>query len=926
MAIIAIPMALAGFALTFSESSKPTSSELVKYQLGDAQVRFQVVAEPDPTGFQTPTSTYLSYGPAGQLQRNRPWVEIEDVWKERPLLEISEGAVDFRTATGVGSISIVVGESWNSAFLGKGPTELVEGRIPVDASQVMVSPDTLNRFGVEVGETISTVAGERFQVVGVLKEPSRRATANVVYLPTSALPEYQPAPSSSYFYQIAGQGPTWEETKRLNKLGVVVVDRDLILDPPQASVEYGQDLAVSISRVFALLLFAPIVLLPVVVLAGSAFAFGARRQTRTLAILSSLGAERNVLRGVTLASGVWLGLMGGSLGLMLGVAVAYFFGYPIAEGFHGGVTWFNYPGFHLPVPELAVALIASLALGAVTSLIPAIRASKVNVLATLRGSRNEGAVRLRTAVGALALLAIGVGSIIGSWLMLSYASGPKLAYELRATMQLAGVLVGLGGAIVSIIAFMVATSWILLFIRKVLSQLGSTANFAGKDLLFNRKRYAPVISSVLTVTFVATFVASFFYGPIKYQADNFAGRYLPGQAGVSFWVTPEGLDQSQPSVEPVTAEAFWAGTPTREKVESQAKLLLSSGAFETATVIDSTVDVLNSPGTVDFDGTVAPAFDLPMPIPMFNEDRVCYYTGLSSKSQEWLQKHATSMTESEKNQPSGCVGLEIPSRQIVVGDAKELRAIIRGSDAQAERLLSEGGVVLFNKAYDFDGSAKISWLKPSDYNWNVRNIDTAAKTVELKSHIIEKTSSKWFSFSAMISRETAKKLGINAYPLNLLVSYEGSIPASVMDELNDRGVYLEFENGSGMLDPNIFAWFAMAFAGLFSLASTGIALGLSQIEARTDKRTLSAIGAPRSFRARLVATQAFALTFAGSVFGALTGVMLGTAFLTSIDRAMAQLPWLQLAALVVGVPLLAALGFWLFTPRSVRYEVRQALD
>jgi hypothetical protein len=62
------------------------------------------------------------------------------------------------------------------------------------------------------------------------------------------------------------------------------------------------------------------------------------------------------------------------------------------------------------------------------------------------------------------------------------------------------------------------------------------------------------------------------------------------------------------------------------------------------------------------------------------------------------------------------------------------------------------------------------------------------------------------------------------------------------------------------------------------------------------------------------------------MLGALTGLMLGAAMLNGIDSSVANYPWVQLGALVFGVPAIAALAFWLFTPRSLKYEVRQALD
>jgi hypothetical protein len=54
--------------------------------------------------------------------------------------------------------------------------------------------------------------------------------------------------------------------------------------------------------------------------------------------------------------------------------------------------------------------------------------------------------------------------------------------------------------------------------------------------------------------------------------------------------------------------------------------------------------------------------------------------------------------------------------------------------------------------------------------------------------------------------------------------------------------------------------------------------------------------------------------------------MLGAAMLNGMDSSMAQFPWVQLATLVFGVPAAATLAFWIFTPRSMKYEVRQALD
>jgi putative ABC transport system permease protein len=920
IAIIALPMVVAGFVLSYSESTKATGEQLAHFELGNALARYQVVGPPNEAAYQLPTDSYLSYTMEEVIQ-DGSLVDLEKILPDAKLVKVTETSAEFETATGIGTIPVVVGEVWNGSMLGQGPVKLVSGHLPVGISEAVVSPDALSRFGIKIGDTIKVTSGLTLKVTGTIQQSSRRSLEDVVYVREGALPDLILDPRNTFYYQVAGSSPSWAEVQRLNKQGVVVLSKGVLLNPPPRGETNADNAGMTLGRVIAALFLAPLVLLPVVVLAGSAFAFGARRQTRTLAVLSSLGAERKTLRAVTLASGIWLGLFGGLVGLGLGVAGNFLFGPAVANFAGGNDTWYSYPGFRVPLGMLAIALVASVLLGAVTSLIPAIRASRVNVLATLRGARTEGAVRVRSGVGAIVLLSLGVSSIVASLLILISSGNRNVDFGTKQFLQLVGVLLGIGGAIVTIISFMVATGWVLVFIRKLLSKLGSTANFAGKDLLYNRKRYSPVIASVLTVTFVASFVASLFYGPTKFGYDNYAYRYLPGQAGLSFGVSP-----TQDSTESVSTEEFWASVPKLEKVDSDRKMILATGAFESATIIDSTVSVVDSGGTMNPDGTIADQFDTPSPVVIYNPDAVCYYTGLSPKSNEWTLAHATTMTQKDMKQPAGCAGIDDPQRTFVVGGVKELRAIIQGTDASAESVLSSGGVVLFNRGYDYSGRAKISWLKPSDYNWNAHNLENATKTVTLPSKLIGKITSNSFAFGAMISRETAAKYGIKAFPMTVLVGYEGNPPAAATDTLNGRNIYLEYANGTGVLNPDGFAWLIVLLAGLFSLASTGIALGLSQIEARTDKRTLSAIGAPRSFRAKLVSIQALSLTAVGSLLGALTGLMLGAAMLNGMDPEMANFPVWQLVALIVGVPALASTAFWLFTPRTLKYEVRQALD
>ena len=75
--------------------------------------------------------------------------------------------------------------------------------------------------------------------------------------------------------------------------------------------------------VAVLALVVAMALLEVVLLAGPAFAVGARRQQRALALMAASGAEPPHLRRVVMASGVVLGTAAVVLGSAAGVGVAW---------------------------------------------------------------------------------------------------------------------------------------------------------------------------------------------------------------------------------------------------------------------------------------------------------------------------------------------------------------------------------------------------------------------------------------------------------------------------------------------------------------------------------------------------------------------------------------------------------------------------
>jgi len=932
IAIIALPVFVAGTYLTLGESTKATSQELIKYQLGAAVAEYEVQVKPGKNWTQSPEELRLVSISDSWQESTEPKVDIQDALPNVKLLPINHTQVVFKTAAGVGSIEVFEGQSWNAAFLNRGPIELVEGTTPKSDSEAMLSPTALKRFGVKLGDKIETTEGTAFKVVGTLKNPSTSSTADIVYVQN--LGEIPQMGSGFVYFKLDGNAPNWEQVQKLNKLGVAVLSKSVLENPPpsdQIPVHSPNSLAFSYSLMLMLVIF-PIILLPIVVLAGSAFAFGARRQSKTLAVMASLGASRKTLRKVTVASGVWLGLLGGLSGAALAAVFVWAFGPALlTQSFELQPSWQQYPGFHVPWALLIGIIIGSVILGALSSYLPARKASRVNILATLRGQRTESQVRARSGIGALLLLAGGVALIIACASLLFWANAQtstNLGYvETLETYKKIGVYGQIIGGFMAVLGFIVGRGWIISGLRQVLSQMGKKSNFAGRDLLFNRSRYAPVLSSVLVVYFLSAFVLGVSYGPMIGQQLELQRMqpYLPGQYEYNLLGRVYLPEVKDGDLTPKIVEDSW---PSDSYIAGAVNDFEQTKAFQKVAVIKSTLDYSsNGMWSHDQTGNFIDAFDVSSPHVILNPESLCYYVGSSPHNAEFLKTHK-SLTHADMNTPAGCSSGDDPKRTIVVGNAKTLGVIANRFDQKAVDTLNNGGVVLFNNLYDFGGIAKIRWAKESEYTYDdqfkIANVD---RSEDLESYVIPGIDSPRFAYGAMISEATATKLGIKAFPVAIMGISEKPLSTSVTDALSNKGVYLESFRANAGYEPNTFAWFIALAAGAFALLSIGIALGLSQIEAAADKKTLAAIGAPRSFRAGMVARQALALTITGALLGGGAGLLLGISLASSSTYEGSNvLPWAQLLTLLLGIPLFASLAFWVFTPRKLAYEARQALD
>jgi putative ABC transport system permease protein len=129
----------------------------------------------------------------------------------------------------------------------------------------------------------------------------------------------------------------------------------------------------------------------------------------------------------------------------------------------------------------------------------------------------------------------------------------------------------------------------------------------------------------------------------------------------------------------------------------------------------------------------------------------------------------------------------------------------------------------------------------------------------------------------------------------------------------------------------IIDW-ATVFGIVLALAILAMSVGLIRSEAASDLRTLAATGASGTTRHNLTAATAGALGFTGAVLG-IVGGYVGSAgwfrtnsFQGGLSALVTSVPVTNLLIILVGMPLVAALGGWLFAGRQPRDLGHQPLE
>lgn len=950
--VISLPVALGAFALTFRESGNATTEESVRYNLGQAQAKVEASLEPGEDNYQLPleTSPFEFIPEEGGYIRYPDNVDTSKLVDPRTQIDgytwLSE-AVTYQTTktkTGQANLPIFEVEAWSPSLEGRYFD--FKGKAPQNENEVLLNNAAMERLGTAIGQKVTLIDLDlTLTVVGTIEDSTARSLSAELFVQPGAISSRTSEPMQTKYFAVGDKAITWNEITVLNKQGIGVLSREVILNPPANSdVPYyavgGFSYDNSLYTILQAIALLPILLLPVIILTGSAFSFGARRQIRSIAVMSSLGAKKSTLRFITIANGIWLGLLGGLAGSLVGVAVSYFAIPALSDG-----SKFSYPGFHVPWLLLAAVSIFGAVIGAIVSIIPAITASRVDVLSTLRGSRRDAKVKKRSGIFGLILIGLGVAALLVCVPILVYLDSDvtrkELGWQVVSQYQQTVVLMATLASFVTIFGLMLASSWLLVFARFVFRRLGTAANFATNDLIFNRKRFTAVIASVLATSFVAAVIIATQYTIAKPLSETYQPIGEPNQLQVITDYSEEKLN----SVDELNEYINKRGEELSQAVKAASEIapVKSAGtinyhrsfAFLGYKYYDTGELMLGAEGQI--------------PYAKIDFNYLCPYMEASPDHEEFTKvqmagnwRQAKEIESQEKYKDCyRLVATELSD--FVVGGPEDLRLLLGGRvDSAAEAALNDGKAVVFNKGFLTDGKLQLQWhpsgigslligntvyggelkyFPAQDIDGNLIDITKPSRVENLEAVL---SSSPMQGLSFIIPPKAAQEFGLDYYPMAAIVNYKDALTLSQKDTLETFPTRYLLEEGYGM-SVDTLSWILVALAGLFVLASTAIALGLSQIESRADHSTLWSIGASKLFRSRVVSFQALTLSFIGTTFGATVGFLL-VYVLSSTMQSEFQIPVPQTLFLVLGIPVIAAVGFLVGTPKRYKFNPRLALD
>ncbi|MFI6861248.1 FtsX-like permease family protein [Streptomyces sp. NPDC050421] len=902
VAMIALPVLGVTAADITYRSIDSTEAEQLTAQMGAADALFS-----DP-----------GMGPLQQMPDGRGYDIAGD---ERPEGEVPP--IDMRTAfpkggraisiqsvpasvtTAYGLTNTEIVEFRTSDPMARGKIDLVEGAYPHGNGEMAATEPFLKSSGLHIGSrTTVDSAGRTYTITGVVEQPDDLKSQQLYADPGAVIAPWQaaadrdrkvlPPNTGSTEWLVKGSGSAgigWGDVLAANKTGALVVSRQVVLDPPpdsevpmaqSASYSYGND---SGEASAALVTVVAMALLEIVLLAGPAFAVGARRSRRQLGLVGTCGGDRRHVRAVVLSGGLVLGAIGAVTGVAAGLLLTVAFR-PLIEDWAGQ----RFGSLLLKPTELLVIAALGLVTGLLAAFAPAVVAARQSVLESLTGRRGvRRSSRVLPTVGAC-VLALGVA--------IAVFGGTSGSSTLVA-----------GGSVVAELGLLACIPVIVGLLGRLGRRLPLSPRMALRDAARNRGRTAPAVAAVMAAVAGSVAIATYMSSSLAESDQDYRPMLSKGTMVVSSTdaKAAERLPLARASVEQhitVTGghadfSRVWAGSDCNVYYEDEStcgsiELVKPTGKGHTCP--------LNTKGAKELAARLS--------------------------AEEHRQMMRSPACTDEYNSWGS---LSSDANNIVVGGPELLRTYAKLDDPAAAAALKAGTPVLLNQAYAKDGEVTLktvhTYNAKDEKNRKLHPGPARTSTDRMKVYVADAEYAATPGIRMILPQRTAERLGLHTEPSGSVYAVphppsdaEEQRVSAAIDQAGG-GLWLQTERIPGDRE-SIILLILTLFAGVVTLGAAAITTGLAKADAEADLTTLSAIGAPPRVRRSLSGFQCLVVALTGVLLGTAAGLVPAVALrLVDLHNAMQQmrkepmesaftpivLPWATIGILAVVVPLLAGL-------------------
>ncbi|MFZ3498986.1 FtsX-like permease family protein [Streptomyces sp. 5.8] len=912
LAMIALPIVGVSAVDVTVRSSELSAEQRVGRVLGTADAK---VTSPhmDAALYQSPDAQ--NYAPVGGFDKYQPSTDRPDKAATAPQFpagaqSVKDSKSHAKVRTRHGIMHAELREIDPASPLVKGLWTLERGRLPKAPGEVLATGAFLEESGYFLGSSVTPRESKSsYKIVGVYELPDSLHNSQLLALPGTLLAPLDRDrkaaggtgldPQDEYLVKVGGEGFTWNMVKEANaKQHLLVESRVVLLDPPadsevplyaqQPKDQWQPGATIGATELAIVSTVVGLAMLEICLLAGPAFAVGARRSRRQLGLVGANGGDRRHIRAIVLSGGLVIGAAAAVVGTALGIALTVGLR-PVLEETIGQ----RFGSFDVrPLELLGIGLLAVLT-GLLAAIVPAVNASRQTVLASLTGRR--GVRRANRVLPVIGLIAIAGGAAIA----------------LFGSVSEMGSTVVAGGSAIAELGIVALTPTLVGLFGRAGRWLPLSPRLALRDAVRNRGRTAPAVAAVLAAVAGTVAVATYQHSR-EIQARHEYVAQLPYDAGL---------------IETNDYSAFRDVPAMRETLTKELPLAVRADVDRLA---------VGKPGCAPY-GDDPECGQAEIVIP--KEQRCPLYSAVDGPESFSLAERKE--LQSDWRCQYDRFGVQY---SLVVADEK-LMSVLGVEDPGAAAALKAGKAVSFKKQNVREDKVTVRLIKgraepapgsaPDELPVGQDKVFAAYQVPE---------SVKGYGLALVLPPKAAKSAGIASVPFGSYFTLDGDASSEQRQRLDgsldklglDTSVRIE-KGYEG--DDSLAMLVLTIFAGLVTIGAAGIATGLAQADAEGDLKTLAAVGAPPRVRRTLSGFQCGVVALMGVLLGSVAGLLPAVGLRLTERRAAADMvrngiesgyeaatsavpyipiavPWTTLGGLLIVVPVGAALLAALVTRSS----------